>query len=98
MCAELGLLRPWRGAAGTTPPRVWELRQVGLPGTLGFLGSAPAQRKGVARLEGTGQFLCAGLTYWFGAYTFMEDTHTHTHTHTPYRPPPVKGLLAQGDR
>lgn len=79
MCAELGLLRPWRGAAGTTPPRVWELRQVGLPGTLGFLGSAPAQRKGVARLEGTGQFLCAGLTYWFGAYTFMEDTHTHTH-------------------
>ena len=93
MCAELGLLRPWRGAAGTTPPRVWELRQVGLPGTLGFLGSAPAPRKGVARLAGTGQFLCAGLTYWFGAYTFMEDTHTHT----PYRPPPVKGLLAQGD-
>ena len=79
MCAELGLLRPWRGVAGTVPPRVWELRQASLPGTLGFLGSVPAQSKGVARLVGTGHsFYVLGSRAGLG---LIHSWRTHTHTH-----------------
>ena len=81
------------------PPRAWELRQVGLPGKSRFLGSAPAQSRGVARLVVTGHgFHVLGSRAGLGLiHSWRTHTHTHTHTHTPDRPSPVKGLLAQGD-
>lgn len=77
------------------PPRAWELRQVGLPGTSGFPGPAPAQSKGIARLVVTGHgFHVLGSRAGLG---LIHSWRTHTHTHTPDCPSPVKGLLAQGD-
>ena len=95
------MLRLWRGVAGATPPRASVSegipedpleKETGIPGVCTCSEQAGSKAGG-----NRPQFLCAGLTCWFGAYTLMEDTHTHTHTHTPYRPPPVEGLLAQGD-
>ena len=63
------------------PPRAWELRQVGLPGTSGFPGPAPAQSKGVARLVVTGHgFHVLGSRAGLGLIHSWR-THTHTHTH-----------------
>ena len=51
-----------------------------LPGTLGFLGSVPAQSKGVARLVGTGHsFYVLGSRAVLG---LIHSWRTHTHTHT----------------
>lgn len=52
----------------------WSPRDTGIPGVCTCSEQAGSKAGG-----NWPQFLCAGLTCWFGAYTLMEDTHTHTH-------------------
>ena len=50
------------------------------PRDIGIPGVCTCSEQGGSKAGGNRpQFLCAGLTCCFGAYTFMEDTHTHTH-------------------
>lgn len=70
----------------------WSPRDTGIPGVCTCSEQAG---KRVARLAGTGHsFYVLGSRAGLG---LIHSWRTHTHTHTPYRPPPVEGLLAQGD-